>query len=317
MARLLIRRLLLCIPMLIGMSIVVFAIIRLIPGDPARATLGLTATQANVDRFRVAQHLDDPIVSQYLRWIGHVVHGDFGVDYRSSEAISSLLWERLPVTLELAGAALLFGVVVAVPIGVAAAVRRGGLVDGGSRALSLLGICVPDFWVGILGVLVFSLGLGLLPSSGWVPFSQDPAGNLEHLVLPAAALAAGLAGVLIRITRNATIEVLQAPYVRALRARGVPERRIIARHVLRNAALPIVTVIGMQAGYLLGGALIVEQVFALPGVGKLAVDSVLGSNYPVVQATVLVIAVLYLLVNVVTDILYAVLNPRLRTAGAV
>ena len=314
MARLVIRRLALCIPMLVGMSIVVFAIIRLIPGDPARATLGLTASQASIDRFRVEQHLDDSIVSQYLRWIGHIVQGDFGIDYRSSESIGSLLWERLPVTLELAGVALLLGALIAVPIGIVAAIRRGGVVDAGGRTLSLLGICVPDFWLGILLVLLFSLSFGLLPSSGWVPFSEDPGGNLEHVILPAAALAAGLAGVLIRITRNATLQVLQAPYVRALRARGVPERRIVWRHVLRNAALPIVTVIGMQAGYLLGGALIVEQVFALPGVGKLAVDSVLGSNYPVVQATVLVIAVLYVLVNLVTDLLYVVINPRLRTA---
>jgi peptide/nickel transport system permease protein len=315
-ARILIRRIALSIPMLLGMSVIVFAIIRLIPGDPARAVLGLTATPASVARFRAEQHLDDSIVVQYLHWIGNIVTGDFGVDYRSSESIGSLLTDRLPVTIELTVVALGIGVLIGVPIGVVAALRRGRAADGAGRALSLLGICVPDFWVGILAILVFSLGLGLLPASGWVPLSEDPADNLQHVILPALALAAGLAGVLIRITRTAVLGVLDEPFVRALRARGVPEGRIVYRHVLRNAALPIVTVIGMQAGYLLGGALIVEQVFSLPGIGKLAVDSVLGDDYPVVQATVLVIGALYVLVNLVTDVLYVVLNPRLRTGGA-
>jgi peptide/nickel transport system permease protein len=314
-ARVLTRRIAVSIPLLLGMSVIVFSIIRLIPGDPARAVLGLTATPESVARFRADQHLDDALVPQFVHWIGNILVGDFGVDYRSSESIGSLLADRLPVTLELSAVALLLGVVVAVPIGIVAALRRGDPVDGVGRGLSLLGICVPDFWVGILGVLVFSLGLGLLPASGWIPLSEDPVGNLQHIILPAASLAAGLAGVLIRITRTAMLGVLDEPFVRALRARGVPEFRIISRHVLRNAALPIVTVIGMQAGYLLGGALIIEQVFSLPGLGKLAVDSVLGSNYPVVQAAVLVIGALYVLVNLGTDMLYAVLNPRLRTAA--
>jgi peptide/nickel transport system permease protein len=310
------RRVLLSVPMLFGMSVIVFAVLRLVPGDPARATLGLTASPAAIARFRHEQHLDEGIVAQYLHWIGGVVHGDFGLDYRSSEQIGTLITQRLPVTLELSLLALLIGVVVAVPLGVAAALRRGGPIDAGALGVSLLGICVPDFWVGILLVLVFSLGLGVLPSSGWVPLSSDLGGNLEHVILPALALAAGLAGVLIRITRNSVLEVLHAPFVRALRAKGIPERRIVARHVLRNAALPIVTVIGMQAGYLLGGALIVEEVFSLPGLGDLAVQSVLGSNYPVVQAAILVIGAAYVVVNLVTDVLYTVLNPRLRAAGA-
>jgi peptide/nickel transport system permease protein len=308
------RRILLAIPMLFGMSIIVFAILRLVPGDPARATLGLTASPAALAAFRVQNHLNDGIVTQYLYWIKGVLHGNFGLDYRSSEAIGVLLTQRLPVTLELAGVALVLGVIVAVPVGIAAALRRGRPVDAGAQGMSLLGICVPDFWIGIMLILIFSVGLGLLPSTGWVPISQNLGQNLEHLILPAIALAAGLAGVLIRITRNAALEVLHAPFVRALRAKGVPEYRIIWRHVMRNAALPIVTVIGMQAGYLLGGTLIVEEVFSLPGLGDLTVQGVLGNDYPVVQAAVLVIGAMYVGVNLLTDLTYLVLNPRLRGA---
>jgi peptide/nickel transport system permease protein len=302
--------------MLFGMSVIVFAVLRLVPGDPARATLGLTASPAALAKFRVQNHLNDSVVSQYVHWIGGVLHGNFGLDYRSSQAIGTLLAQRLPVTLELSVVALLLGVMVAVPVGVVAALRRGGPVDAGAQGVSLLGICVPDFWIGIMLILVFSVGLGLLPSTGWVPLTQNFGQNLQHIVLPAIALAAGLVGVLIRITRNAVLEVLHAPFVRSLRAKGISDGRIIWRHVMRNAALPIVTVIGMQAGYLLGGTLIVEEVFSLPGLGDLTVQSVLGNDYPVVQGAILVIGAMYIVVNLITDVLYLVLNPRLRTAGA-
>jgi peptide/nickel transport system permease protein len=315
-AGVILRRVALAIPMLFGMSIVVFAVLRLVPGDPARATLGITASAASIREFRIQQHLNDSLPSQYLHWIGGVLHGNFGLDFSSSEPIGKLLVERLPVTVELALAALIIGVVVAVPLGVLAALRRGGPIDAGSQGISLLGICVPDFVIGILLILVVSVNLGWLPSTGWIPLSQSVSGNLQHIVLPAVSLAAGLIGVLVRITRNAVLNVLYAPFVRALRAKGIRERRIIARHVVRNAALPIVTVLGMQAGYLLGGTLIVEQVFSLPGLGSLTVTGVLGNDYPAVQAAILVIATMYVLVNLATDITYLALNPRLRTGEA-
>jgi peptide/nickel transport system permease protein len=312
----LIRRLLLAVPMLFGMSVLAFLIIRLVPGDPVLAVLGLNATPELVARMRADLGLDDSIFAQYGDWIGGVVRGDFGLDYRSGEPIGTMLADRLPVTIELAVLSLLLAVAIAVPLGVAAAVRRGGMPDRGAQAVSLVGISVPDFWLAIMLILVFSLGFGALPSSGFVPLGVDPWRNLQHMALPAVALGLGLAAVLIRITRAALLEVLQDDYIRFARAAGLRERSVVFRHALRNAAIPIVTVIGMQAGYVLGGAIVIEQVFALPGVGRLVLDSVLGRNYPVVQASVLVVGLMFVLTNLAADLLYAVLNPKLRSREA-
>jgi peptide/nickel transport system permease protein len=310
------RRLALAVPMLFGMSVAVFLLVHLVPGDPARAILGLNATPELVAQLRTQLGLDDSLVSQYVTWLGNVLTGDFGRDYSSSAPISTLLGQRLPVTIELAGVALLIAIVIGVPLGVIAAVWQGRAPDAASQGVSLVGISVPDFWLGIMLVLVFSLGFGILPSSGWVPFSQDPVENLKHVLLPGVALGVGFAAVLIRVTRAAMLEVLAEDYIRFCRAKGVPESSVILKHALRNAAIPITTVIGMQAGYLLGGAIVIEQVFALPGVGRLVLDGVLQRNYPVVQGAVLVIGVMFIAVNLIADVLYAVLNPKLRRAGA-
>lgn len=316
MAEVLIRRLLLAVPMLFGMSVVVFLIIRLVPGDPVLAVLGLNATPELQARMRSDLGLDDAIFVQYVNWIGGVFTGDFGIDYRSNEEISTMLADRLPVTIELAVLSLALSTLIAVPLGVWAAVRRGRMPDRGARAVSLVGISVPDFWLAIMLILAFSLGLGWLPSSGWVPLDDDPWLNLKHMALPALALATGLAAVLIRITRAAMLDVLHDDHIRFARANGLRERSVIFRHALRNAAIPIVTVIGMQAGYVLGGAIVIEQVFALPGVGRLVLDSVLARNYPVVQASVLMVGLLFVLTNLAADLLYAVLNPKLRSRTA-
>jgi peptide/nickel transport system permease protein len=309
------RRLALAVPMLFGMSVLVFLIVHLVPGDPATAILGLNATPALVARLRGELGLDQPLIVQYGTWLGHVLQGDFGTDYSSSASIGGLLTQRLPVTIELAVAALLIALVIGIPLGVLAAVRRGRAPDAAAQGISMAGISVPDFWLGIMLILLFSLGLGVLPSSGWVPFSQDPVENLRHLVLPAFALGAGFAAVLIRVTRAAMLDVLGSDYIRFCRAKGVPERSVILKHGLRNAAIPITTVVGMQAGYLLGGAIVIEQVFSLPGVGRLVLDAVLQRNYPVVQAAVLVIGVMFIAANLLADVLYTVLNPKLRGAG--
>jgi peptide/nickel transport system permease protein len=314
-ARVLIARLALSVPMLLGMSVLVFLIIRLVPGDPVLAVLGLNATPELVAQLREDLGLNDPIHVQYLNWLADLVRGDFGLDYRSNESIGTLLLDRLPVTIELTVIALLLSVLFAVPIGVLAAVRRGRVADKASQGISLVGISIPDFWLGIMLILVFSLGLGVLPSSGYVPLADDPVENLRHMILPAVALAAGLAAVLIRITRAAMLDVLHEDHIRFTRAKGVSERAVVFKHALRNAAVPIVTVVGLQAGYLLGGAIVIEQVFALPGVGRLVLDSVLQRNYPVVQASVLVVGLLFVLTNLAADLLYSVLNPKLRTAG--
>jgi peptide/nickel transport system permease protein len=310
------RRLALAVPMLLGMSIIVFLIVHLVPGDPAHAILGLNATPELVSQLQSQLGLDRPLPVQYLDWLGGVLHGDFGTDYSSSAPISELLSQRLPVTIELALVSLALAVVTGVPLGVLAAVRRGRAPDAVAQGASMLGISVPDFWLGIMLILAFSLGLGVLPSSGWVPLSQDPVENLRHVALPAIALAAGLAAVLIRVTRAAMLDVLSQDYIRFCRAKGVSETRVVLKHGLRNAAIPITTVVGMQAGYLLGGAIVVEQVFSLPGVGRLVLDSVLQRNYPVVQASVLVVGVMFIAANLAADVLYTVLNPRLRRTSS-
>jgi peptide/nickel transport system permease protein len=310
------RRLALAVPMLLGMSVVVFLIVHLVPGDPARAILGLNATPALIAQVRTQLGLDDSLISQYFSWLGNVVTGDFGTDYSSSAPISELLGQRLPVTIELAVVALLIAVAIGVPLGVAAAVWRGRAADTAAQGVSMAGISVPDFWLGIVLILVFSLGFGVLPSSGWVPFGDDPIGNLEHVLLPALALGVGFGAVLIRVTRAAMLDVLAQDYIRFCRAKGVPESQVIFKHALRNAAIPITTVIGMQAGYLLGGAIVIEQVFSLPGVGRLVLDGVLQRNYPVVQGAVLVVGVMFIAVNLLADVLYTVLNPRLRRSAA-
>jgi peptide/nickel transport system permease protein len=314
-ARVLIGRLALSVPMLLGMSVLVFLIIRLVPGDPVLAVLGLNATPDLIARLREDLGLNDPIYVQYVNWLTDLLRGDFGLDYRSNEPIGNLLLDRLPVTIELTAMALVLSIVFAIPLGVLAAVRRGRVADKATQGISLVGISVPDFWLGIMLILVFSLGLGVLPSSGYVPFAENPIENFRHMLLPALALAAGLAAVLIRITRAAMLDVLREDHIRFTRAKGVRERSVVFKHALRNAAIPIVTVVGLQAGYLLGGAIVIEQVFALPGVGRLVLDSVLQRNYPVVQASVLMIGLMFVLTNVAADLLYSVLNPKLRTGA--
>ena len=315
MARVLIRRLALSVPILLGMSVLVFLIIRLVPGDPVLAVLGLNATPELIASLREELGLNDPIYVQYVNWLTDLLRGDFGLDYRSNEAIGQLLLDRLPVTIELTAMSMVLAILFAIPLGVLAAVRRGRGADKASQGISLVGISVPDFWLGIMLILVFALGLGVLPSSGFVPLTEDPVENLRHMLLPALSLAAGLAAVLIRITRAAMLDVLHEDYIRFTRAKGVSEGAVIFKHALRNAAIPIVTVVGLQAGYLLGGAIVIEQVFALPGVGRLVLDSVLQRNYPVVQASVLMVGLMFVLTNVAADLLYSVLNPKLRTPG--
>lgn len=312
MTRRIVARLLLGIPMLFGVSVVVFFILRLVPGDPADAVLGVNATPPLVAHVRAQLGLDHPIYVQYLRWVGGALHGDLGFDYFSSEPITRILADRLPVTIELAILALLIAIVGGVLLGVLAAVWPGRPVDRLARGVSVLGVAVPDFGFGLVLILVFAVSLRVFPSSGFVPFLQDPAANLRSLILPAVSLGVGLGAVLIRITRGAMLEVLDQDFIRFSRSAGIPEWRIILRHALRNASIPVVTVIGIQVGAILGATVVIEQVFALPGIGALAVESVLNRDYPVVQATVLVLAVMFVLASTAADILYVLLNPRLR-----
>lgn len=312
MAQVLIRRIILVIPMLFGVSVLIFAIIRLVPGDPVLAVLGLHATPEQAAALRAQLRLDDPIHVQYVHWLGDALRGDFGYDYRSGEPISTRLANALPVTVQLAVMSMTLAILIGVTVGVLAAVFRGRIVDRLGQGLSMVGISIPDFWLGIMLILVFALGLGVLPSSGYIPLADDPIASVRHLLLPALALAAGLSAVLIRITRVSMLQVLEQDYVRFARSKGIPESKVVVKHSVRNASIPVVTILGMQAGYLLGGAIVVEQVFALPGVGRLVLDAVLQRNYPLAQAAILVITLMFILANLIADLLYGVLNPRLR-----
>jgi peptide/nickel transport system permease protein len=296
------------------MSVFVFLLIRLVPGDPVRTMLGFRATPENVATVRAQLHLDDSLPSQYFAWLSGIFSGDLGQDYVSGVSVSTLIGQRLPVTAELTLLAMLFGVAVGVPLGVLAArghrlTRR--LADG----FVVAGVAVPDFWLGTLLVLLFAATLGWLPPSGWSPLSDGLWQNLRYILLPALALGVGEAAYITRTTKSAMLGVLGEPFVQFLRAKGLRDRDIVFRHALRNAAMPIVTVVGIQFGVLLGGAIVVETIFGLPGLGRLVVTAVDQRNYTVVQGGVLVIATMFILVTLVTDLLYGWLDPRVAEAS--
>ena len=294
------------------MSVLVFALMRLVPGDPAVVVLGFKATPEGVRALREEFGIDRPVVEQYVRWLGRAARGDFGVDFRQNEPSGRMILDRLPVTIELTVVATLCAAVIGVPLGVLGGHRRGGVADRAAQAIGLVGVSIPDFWLGIMLILGLSLGLGLLPSAGFVPLTESVWDNVQSLALPALTLAISRAAVLGRLTRAAVLDVVQKNFVLYARAKGLGERAVLFRHVLPNAAIPIVTVLGLQVGYMLGGAIVVEMIFTLPGVGRMTLDAVLERNYPVVQSTVLVIGAMFMLVNLLTDIAYGVIDPRVR-----
>lgn len=305
----LIRRLALTIPTLLVMSIIVFLIIRLVPGDPVRTMLGFRATDENVAELRRQLGLDQNLFTQYISWISSLLQGDLGKDIVSHAPLSELLSQRLPVTFELTGLAMLLAVIVGVPLGVKAAVG-GKWINRLTEGFVIFGISVPDFWLGIILVLVFAATLQWLPPSGYVPFSRDPLLNLRYMALPVLTLAVGEAAYILRTTRSAVAAVMGRPFVTFLRAKGLSPNRIVFGHALRNAGPSIATVIGIQVGVLLGGAIIIETMFALPGVGRLVVTGINQRNYPTVQVGVLAIASIFIMVSLVTDLIVGWLDPR-------
>ncbi len=314
-ARYIVRRLFQAIPVIIAMSIFVFLMIHLVPGDPVQTMLGFRATPENVATVRAQLGLDQPLLTQYLTWVSGALHGNFGQDFISHVPVSTLLAQRLPVTIELTLLSMTLAVLVGVPLGVRAAARS-GVVRQATEGFVVAGIAITDFWLGIMLVLLFAGVWQVLPPSGYVPLLQDPAQNLRYMALPVLALAFGEAAYILRTTRGAMEEVLGTHYVLFLRAKGVRERRVVYRHALRNAAPPIVTVIGIQFGVLLGGAIVIESLFALPGVGRLIVTSIQQRNYVVVQGGVLVVAILFILVTLVTDLIVGWLDPRTEEGDA-
>lgn len=313
------------IPVIVGISAVVFGLSHLIPGDPVMVLLGQEATAQEAARLRAVLGLDEPLPIQYARWLGRALQGDLGRTLFGGQNVSDLLKTAVPATLELSIAALLLSLVIALPLGIISAVKRGSSIDMASMLLALLGVSTPVFWSGILLILAFSLWLGWLPFNGrGPPILESFAGlltgdgpdklvdSLKHLVLPALALGTTLIGPIARLTRSSMLEVLRREYVWLARAKGLHERDVIVRHALKNALLPVVTVLGVQIGGLLGGAIITETVFAWPGVGRMIVTGILQHDYAVSQGGVLVVAVLFAGINLLVDLSYAYLNPRIR-----
>jgi peptide/nickel transport system permease protein len=309
--RFVVRRTAVMLPVLAAMSVFVFLIIRLVPGDPVRTMLGFRANEENVATIRAQLGLDEPMLDQYLDWVGGLLRLDLGQDFVSNVPITQLLAERLPVTLQLTFMAMALAVIVGIPLGVWAATRRGH-VGRATTAYAVAGISIPDFWLGIMLVLLFAGTFRFLPPSGYVPFLEDPAANLRYMILPVVTLAVAESAYILRTTRASMEETLGSPFVAFLRAKGVSERRITYHHALRNAAIPVITVIGIQVGVLLGGAIVIEVLFALPGVGRMLVTAISQRNYPVVQAGILTVAAIFIVVNFLTDLLYGVIDPRLE-----
>ncbi len=308
------RRLLHLGPVLLGVSVIVFMVLHLAPGDPAEVMLGANANKEDLDRLRTQLGLDQPLHVQYLHWIGQVVQGDLGRSLWMKRPVLGEVLERFKATLLLTGSALLLSTLGGIALGIASATRANSLLDRLSGVASLFGASMPVFWLGIVLMVIFSLWLGWLPASGmYAPYGGGGLGDLlAHLVLPAVTLAAASVTIIARLTRATMLDTLGQDYVRTARAKGLGERMVVWRHALKNALIPIVTVVGVQAGYLLGGAVLTETVFAWPGVGTLVVQGILARDMPLVQGGVLVIALSFVLVNLAVDTLYAWLDPRIK-----
>lgn len=308
------RRLLLLIPILLGVSLVVFTLIRLIPGDATLLAIGVDQriTEEQRELVRKSYGLDQPAPVQYLRWLEHVVQGDLGTSLRTRRTVNEELRLRLPVTLQLTVFAAILGTIPALAVGIVAAVRRNSALDYVATIATLTGISVPNFLLATVLVLIFSIWLRWLPPIGYVEFERDPIGNIKTMLLPALSLSLPFAAVMMRNTRSAVLEVLGQEYVRVARAKGLSERRVLNRHVMVNASLPILTVAGIQVASLLGGTVIIETIFALPGIGRYTYEAISNRDYPVVQGVTIVVATIFVLVSMAVDILYAVLDPRLR-----
>lgn len=304
MDRYLLRRLLLTIPVLLGVATLVFSLIHFIPGDPAQAMLGEGAAPEDVAQLRERLGLDRPLLVQYGSFLQGLARGDLGVSLRNDQPVTQQILERMPATAELAFASMAIAVLIAIPLGIIAAVWRGTVIDHSAMTLSLVGISVPNFWLGPLLAIVFAVELGWLPVGG--------RGTVAHLVLPAVTLGAALAAILARMTRASLLEELREPYVLAARAKGVSRSRAVLHHAFRNSLIPIVTILGLQFGVVLTGAVITETIFAWPGIGRLLIQSISFRDYPTVQGCVLLIAVTYVGVNLITDLTYGFLDPRIR-----
>jgi peptide/nickel transport system permease protein len=308
------RQVLLAIPALLGVILITFVLMRAVPGDVVTNLVGLegNVSPERMEEMRRMFGLDLPIHVQFGQWFGAVLQGDLGSSLRTSRPIVQDLLLRFPVTLELTFLSLLIALVIAIPLGIIAAVRRGTVVDFLVSVFALLGLSIPGFFLGILLILLFSLKLGMLPPAGYVSVQDSLLENLKNMILPSLSLGLVLAAAITRIVRSSMLEVLNRDYIRTARAKGLAERVVTYRHALRNALIPVITVVGLQFGTLLGGAVIIEQVFSLPGVGRFALEGINLRDYPVVQGAVLLIAAAFILVNLLVDVIYSLIDPRIR-----
>jgi peptide/nickel transport system permease protein len=296
-------------------TIVVFFGVRALPGDPARALAGEERDEQALAEVRRKYGLDQPVPVQYARWIGLALRGDLGESVRTGIPVTPIITSRIPITLELATLSIVVAIVLGIPAGVVAAVRRGSALDYAANAIGLFGLSVPNFWLGLMLIVVFAINLGWLPASGFVPIVTDPLGNIARMILPAFVLGSGIAAVIMRQVRSAMLTALDSDYIRTARAKGLSEWSVVGSHALRNSLITVVTVIGLQLGILISGAVITEQIFVIPGFGRLIVEAVFQRDYPVIQGVVLVSAAGYIMLNLLVDLLYSVLNPRIRVTG--
>ncbi len=306
------RRLAYSAVVLVGVVIVVFTLVHLVPGDPVRIALGTRYTPQAYDALRTASGLDQPLLTQFFQYLGRAVTGDLGVSFRNGAPVTEVLLERLPATVSLALVGIALALLIALPAGTWAALHEGRASDALVRVTSQFGVSVPDFWLGILLISLFSTTLGWLPTSGYRPLLEDPAGWLRHIILPGLTVGVVAAAIMTRYIRSAVLEVAAMGYVRTARSKGLPPRTVTLRHTVRNALVPILTITGIQLGTILGGVIVVEVVFAWPGIGRLVYTSVAARDYPVIQGAVLLIAVLFLAINLLVDLLYAIVDPRIR-----
>lgn len=315
MQRYLIRRLVALVPTVLGISIIVFLVIHLIPGDTISAMIGTQykLTEVQAAALRAYFGLDQPLHIQYIRWIGAALHGDLGYSVRTGQPVLSEIISRFPVTLELTIFSLVIALLLGIPIGVLSAVKNNSGIDVFGRFFALIGLSLPNFWLGTLLILVLSTVFGILPNSGaYTDFFQNPLRNLEQLLFPAITLGFAFTASVMRTTRSAMLEVMRQDYVRTARSKGLGEKAVILRHCLSNALIPVITITGVEFGYLLGGAVIVEEIFALPGIGRLILNGIYQRDYTVVQGSILFVAVNFVLINLLVDVIYSFVDPRVR-----
>lgn len=308
------RRILIALPTLLIVSVIVFLLQKLLPGDPVLALAGEERDPATLEFLRERYGFNDPLVVQYFRWLGHALVGDLGISLRTNQPVLELIGEKLPVTLQLALMSMVFALGIGIPAGIIAAVYKNSVFDWFANFVALSGMSIPNFWLGIMLILLISVNLGWLPASGYEPFFRDPVRSLQTMLMPSFVLGTALAATIMRHTRSSMLTVLRSDYIRTARAKGLSRREVILSHSFRNAVLPIITLTAILFGELMAGAVLTEQIFAIPGFGKLTVDAVFNRDYAVVQGVVLCTAVGFLFINLVADVLYGVFNPRIRNA---